>query len=540
MMTKLRIVMAQLNLTVGDITGNLHQHIAAAIKARDELKADVIVFPELSITGYPAEDLLLRPAFIAEVNKAVDQFVSEVNGIHCVICYPRLTAHGLVNACSLVFNGKIIGTYAKKFLPNYGVFDECRYFVPGTETCVVNIKDIPVGLVICEDLWFPGPTQEAAALGARIILSPNASPFEINKHEARLAILAKRASHNHTPIFYVNQVCGQDELVFDGGSMVVNAEGELCQFAGFFKENLLPVDIEIDQDQIHLTKTSTHLPSELARVYDALVLGLRDYINKNNIPGVLVGVSGGIDSALTTAIAVDALGKDRVHAVMMPSRYTADISHEDAQALIDNLGIRSDKISIEPAYQAFLDLLAPSFAGKKVDVTEENIQARCRAVILMALSNKTGNLVLTTGNRSELATGYCTLYGDMAGGYAVLKDVPKTMVYELCHYRNSISYVIPQSTIERPPTAELAPDQKDQDSLPPYPVLDDILCAYLNKSQSIDEIVEQGFERPLVEKIVKMIKRNEYKRKQSVIGPRINKKSFGKAWRYPLTDRFKG
>lgn len=270
------------------------------------------------------------------------------------------------------------------------------------------------------------------------------------------------------------------------------------------------------------------------------MLGLRDYINKNNIPGVLIGVSGGIDSALTTAIAVDALGKDRVQAVMMPSRYTADISHTDAIELIDHLGIRSEKISIEPAYQAFLDLLAPIFVGKKIDVTEENIQARCRAVLLMALSNKSGYLVLTTGNRSELATGYCTLYGDMAGGYAVLKDVPKTMVYALCHYRNSISYVIPQSTIERPPTAELAPDQKDQDSLPPYSVLDEILCGYLNKSLSIDEIVAQGFERALVEKIVKMIKRNEYKRKQSVIGPRIDKKSFGKAWRYPLTDGFKG
>ena len=401
------------------------------------------------------------------------------------------------------------------------------------------MNGILVGLVACEDLWVQGPTQQAAAQGARFILSPNASPFEVNKHEQRVAMLAKRAKLNQTPIVYVNSVGGQDELIFDGGSMVVNEEGNVAQFAGFFSETLLPVDIEISTVSTKITMTPPQLPTDEEKIYQALVLALRDYVNKNKIPSVLLGLSGGIDSALTLAIAVDALGRDRVKAVFMPSRYTADISTEDATIIAKNLGVVMDTISIEPTYKSFLESLAPNFAGKHPDVTEENIQARCRAVILMALSNKSGSLVLTTGNRSEIAVGYCTLYGDMAGGFAVLKDVPKTLVYKLAAYRNTLHAVIPQRTIDRPPTAELAVNQKDEDTLPPYAELDNMLECYLNQNQDIEEMITQGFDRTTVEKVVGMIKRNEYKRRQAAIGPRINNKSFGRDWRYPVTNRFK-
>lgn len=537
---KLKIIIAQLNLTVGDITGNLQKHIDAAIRARDEFHADVIVFPELGLTGYPPEDLLLRKAFIDEAQLALDQFIEDIHGIHCVISHPYATPQGLFNACSLVHNGAILGRHAKLHLPNYGVFDENRYFIPGHSTCVVPIQGIPVGLVICEDLWFAGPVQQAVSQGARFILSPNASPFETDKHEQRLKVLAKRATQNHVPIIYVNNVGGQDELVFDGGSMAVDEQGHLMQFAGFFNETLLPVEIEIDATHTHVSGNTITIPARNERIYQALVLGTRDYVEKNRFPGVLIGLSGGIDSALTLAIAVDALGKDRVKAVMLPSRYTADISRVDAQALIDALGVDAQTISIEPAYKAFIESLAASFANKKPDVAEENIQSRCRAILLMALSNKYNYLVLTTGNRSELATGYCTIYGDMAGAFAVLKDIPKTMVYELANYRNQLSPIIPQRTIDRPPTAELAPNQKDEDSLPPYPTLDAILEAYLNQGKGIDEIAAQGFDRELVERIVTLIHRNEYKRRQAAIGPHINHKSFGRDWRYPITNRFKG
>jgi len=534
--------MAQLNLNAGDIAGNLQKHIHAAMTARDN-SADIIVFPELSLTGYPPEDLLLRKAFLDETNAALNKFISEIKDIYCLVGHPYTDHQYLYNACSLIHNGKIIGQYSKQRLPNYGVFDECRYFTPGEKSCVLTVKGIPVGLVICEDLWKLGPTRDAAAQGARIILSPNASPFESDKHEQRIAVLAKRAVHDKLPIVYVNQVGGQDELIFDGGSMVIHADGKMAEFAGFFQESLKPVAIEIKNSPT-LTSSEIIIPPQEERIYQALVLGVRDYVEKNHFPGVLVGASGGIDSALTLAIAVDALGKDKVHAVLMPSRYTSDISIQDANELIDHLNISSEIISIEPTYHALLESLANSFAGKKPDVTEENIQARCRAIILMALSNKFGNLVLTTGNRSEIAVGYCTLYGDMAGGYAVLKDVPKTLVYKLAAYRNQLSHVIPQRTIERAPTAELAPDQKDEDSLPPYSILDQILECYLNHSQSIDDITaqlsEQGCDRDVVTNVVNMIRRNEYKRRQSAIGPHINHKSFGKDWRYPITNGFKG
>lgn len=538
-MTKtLRIVLAQLNLTVGDINGNLKKHIAAAIKARDELAADVIVFSELGIIGYPTEDLLFREEFLADAQAALDKFITEVQGIYCVIGHPAVQEKSVYNACSLIYDGKVIGQYAKQHLPNYEVFDEQRYFTSGKKPCVLSIKGVPVGLIICEDLWRLGPTREAAAQGAKLILVPNASPFEIDKHEQRMSVLTKRASFDQVPIVYVNQVCGQDELVFDGGSMVVDADGNLCQHAGFFAEKLLAVDIDFSANKPQINKTTLALPPTEEIIYEALKLGLRDYVTKNHFPGVVIGLSGGIDSALTLAIAVDALGKDKVRTVTMPSRYTADISTLDAIEIANNFGVQCDTISIEPTYKAFLESLQPVFKDKKPDVTEENIQARCRAVILMALSNKFGYLVLTTGNRSELAVGYCTLYGDMAGGYAVLKDIPKTFVFQLAKYRNQISPVIPQRTIDRPPTAELAFDQKDEDTLPPYSVLDEILFWYLNHGESIAAIVQRGFAEEVVTRVVKMVKRSEYKRRQAVVGPRVNHKSFGKDWRYPITNGY--
>lgn len=539
MAKKLRVVLAQLNLTVGDIQGNLNQCIQAANKARDSLKADVIVFPELCLTGYPPEDLLLRKSFLDEAANALQEYKNTVNNIHSLVSHPYQTSHGLLNSCSLIFNGTILGRYAKQHLPNYGVFDECRYFIPGNSPCVIPINGIPVGLVICEDLWFPGPIQQAANQGARLILSPNASPFEVDKHEQRHMTLAKRAKATQLPIVYVNNVGGQDELVFDGGSMVIDPDGKMSHHAGFFKEMLLPVDIEFSSAETKINIAPVIIPNDEERIYQALVLGVRDYIEKNHFPGVIIGISGGIDSALTLAIAVDALGKERVKGILLPSRYTADISNEDALTLIKNLGVKHEIISIENTFTGFLDSLAPVFTGTKTDITEQNLQSRCRGVIMMAISNKTGDLVLTTGNRSEMAVGYATIYGDMAGGLAVLKDIPKTLVYRLAHYRNQLSSVIPQRIIDRPPTAELAPDQKDEDSLPPYSTLDKILELYLNQELSVEEIIAQGFERDVVTKIVKLIHRSEYKRQQSPIGIRVNHKAFGRDWRYPVTSGFK-
>lgn len=534
----LRIALAQLNPTLGDLSGNLEKHIHAATFARDELKADIIVFPELSLIGYPPEDLLLRRDFIQQSDETIQQFTQSISGIHCLISHPYQAPEGLYNACSLIYNGNTLGRYAKQHLPNYGVFDEDRYFIPGNKPCVVSIHDTLVGLVICEDLWFPLPVQQAAALGASIILSPNASPFETHKHEQRMDILAERAQENQVTIVYVNAVGGQDELVFDGDSMVINQQGQVCAHAGYFNETTLSIDIDQHQQPIPQPSATTETPT-LTLIYQALVTSLRDYVNKNHFPGVYIGLSGGIDSALTLAIAVDALGKDRVHAVIMPSRYTAPISLEDANALVERCGCSHQIISIEPTYDAFLTTLQPYFDNKASDITEENLQARCRAVILMALSNKHGYLVLPTGNRSELAVGYCTLYGDMCGGFSVLKDIPKTLVFALAKYRNSLNFIIPERTIERPPTAELAHNQKDEDSLPPYSILDEILERYLNRGESADSIIRAGFNAEIVEKVLQLVRQSEYKRRQSAIGPRINDKSFGKDWRYPLTNQFK-
>jgi len=536
MTIKLKIVLAQLNLYVGDINGNLAKLITAAKTARDTHHADIIVFSELSLTGYPPEDLLYRKAFIDAAAASLRQFQQEVRDIYCVVGHPLVIKHKLYNACSVIYNGEILGCYTKQYLPNYSIFDEYRYFTPGSSPCIVPIKGIPVGITICEDLWHEEPIKQAAMQGARLILAPNASPFEINKHEERTQVLKTRVKETHLPIVYVNCIGGQDELVFDGGSMVIDAHENICQHAGFFKETLLPVDFEINENTIHIPSNPIALPTKDELIYQALVLGVRDYVHRNHFPGALIGVSGGIDSALVLAIAVDALGKDNVKAILMPSRYTSDISMEDAMTLIHNINVEHEVISIEPAFTSFLACLD---LNKQPSITEENIQSRCRGTIIMALSNKTGRIVLTTGNRSEMTVGYATLYGDMAGGLDVLKDIPKTLVYRLAQYRNQRHPVIPQRIIDRPPTAELAPNQKDEDSLPPYPILDKILALYLNDEKSSEEIIQQGFDAATVLKVVNLINKSEYKRRQAPIGIRVNHKAFGRDRRYPITSGFK-
>lgn len=535
-MTKtLKIVLAQLDFHVGDIQGNLKKSIDAANTARDTHHADLIVFPELNMTGYSAQDMLNRASFLEEANQAVIEFKNAVKDIHSIVCHPHATTQGLFNACSLIYNDKILTRYSKQYLPNYGVFDEKRYFVSGNLPCVVPIKEIPVGIIICEDVWHPLPARQAVSHGARILVVSNASPFEINKHEQRYQLISKRAKTENIPIAYVNCVGAQDDVVFDGGSMVVNAEGELCQFAGFCQEKLLPVDFEVTSRETNIPKAAITIPIEEKRIYDSLVLGVKDYFSKNGFTSALIGISGGIDSALTAAIAVDALGHDNVHGVVMPSRYTSEISMEDGLALINNLKIKYDTISIEPTFKTLLETLEPHFNGQPTDVTEENLQARCRGIILMALSNKHGKIVLSTGNRSEMATGFATLYGDMCGGLAVLKDVTKTWVYRLAKYRNQIGLVIPLRTIERAPTAELAPNQKDEDTLPPYPILDQILELYMNEEKCAKDIIALGFDAKTVHRVIQLIHRSEYKRRQAPIGIRINHKAFGADWRYPVT-----
>jgi NAD+ synthase (glutamine-hydrolysing) len=538
-MTSLRITLAQLNLTVGDINGNLQKIMNAATEARDKHQSDLIVYPELCLTGYPPEDLLLRKAFLEDEQTALQQFIKTIKNIYCVVSHTASSPHGLQNACSIIYNGNILGTYAKQHLPNYGVFDEKRYFSRGQDALVVPIKDVPVGIIVCEDLWVAKPAEQAAAAGAKLLLSPNASPFEVGKHEKRANMLSKRAEQTKTVIAYINNVGGQDDLVFDGGSMIVDAAGNLCQCAGFFNESLMTTTLQIDASKISIPVTPFKTPSTEENIYQALVTGVRDYVNKNHFSSVILGLSGGIDSALTLAIAVDALGRERVHTLILPSRHTASISIDDAEQIAKTMQVSHQTISIEPTYKAFLETLKTYFAGKPADLTEQNLQSRCRGTLLMAASNKFGHLVLTTGNRSELAMGYSTLYGDMAGGFDVLKDIYKTMVYRLAAYRNQISPVIPQRVIDRAPTAELADDQKDEDTLPPYAVLDPILEAYLNKQMGMDEIVALGFDKETVARVINTIRINEYKRRQSPLGPRIQHTAFGKDRRYPVTNGFK-
>jgi len=532
----LRVVMGQLNLLVGDIAGNAEQVRRAAAKARDALGADIIVFPELTLSGYPPEDLVLRPGFQQAVHNELLRLQRDITGIHAIVGYPAAAAGGLYNAAAVIGKGRLLGTYYKQHLPNYSVFDEKRYFQAGTEACVVRIKDVPVGVTICEDLWHPGPMAQAWQAGARLMLNLNASPYHMGKGDEREAVLRMRIAEAPMPVVYVNLVGGQDELVFDGGSVVMGADGATLQRHRCFEEGLYVADFDIKQDSVQPlpgTLVSPLLPEE--SVYRALVLGVRDYIEKNRFAGAVIGLSGGIDSALTLAIAVDAIGAERVEAVMMPSRYTAEMSREDARAEAQALGVLYRELSIEPAFTAFLETLRDEFAGLAPDVTEENIQARCRGVLLMAISNKKRKIVLTTGNKSEMAVGYATLYGDMAGGFAPIKDCPKTLVYRLARYRNQRSPVIPQRVLERAPSAELAPNQKDEDSLPPYAVLDPILERYIEADQDPETIIAAGFDRATVLRVVQMVNRNEYKRRQAPPGVRVTRRAFGRDRRYPIT-----
>lgn len=530
------IAIAQINTLVGDAIGNAKKVITYAMQAH-EMRADIVIFPELTLSGYPPEDLLLRNDFYEQIEKALDLICKTVKDIYLIVGYPKKTRDGNYNAAALIYNHQIIATYHKQLLPNYGVFDEKRYFKQDVETCVVNICGINTAITICEDLWFSEPLIKAVAAGAQLVISINASPFDMYKPFLREQTMQQRAQEGKVPIIYVNCVGGQDELIFDGGSMVINAEGEVTQHIGFFEETLALVNFVFPFTPVN--SQILPIPPTEERIYQALVLGVRDYIEKNYFPYAIIGLSGGIDSALTLAIAVDAIGKNRVTAVSMPSRYTRDISIEDAKIQTTMLGVNFLNISIEPIFQACINSLAAEFEGLPPDTTEENIQARCRGMLLMAISNKKRAIVLSTGNKSEMAVGYSTLYGDMVGGFCVLKDVLKTMVYRLAIYRNKLSPAIPARVIERAPSAELANDQLDQDSLPPYPILDGILERYVEKDLSLSEIIGEGFNEATVKKVLKMVDRNEYKRRQAPPGVKITARAFGRDRRYPITSGFK-
>ncbi|MEA3277682.1 MAG: NAD+ synthase [Pseudomonadota bacterium] len=535
---KLRIVIAQLNLLVGDLAGNRDKVIAAAHAARDEHGADLVVFPELTLTGYPPEDLLLRAELLERSQEALEALAAETRGIALVVGYPKAAVGGLFNVAGFISDGRILAEYAKQHLPNYSVFDEKRYFQPGGAPSVLDFKGVRIGLSVCEDIWEEVPTRQAAQEGAELLININASPYHTGKADEREDLIQRRAREYGFPVVYANLVGGQDELVFDGGSFVVDAAGEIARRAPFFEEALMVVDFEPEPAPRPVRGERAPMPDEEEAVYGALVLGVRDYVRKNGFRGAVLGLSGGIDSALTLAVAVDALGPEQVEVVLMPSRYTADMSIDDALKEARTLGVAASVIPIEPAFQAFLGMLEEEFAGRSADVTEENIQARCRGIILMAISNKKGKILLTTGNKSEMAVGYATLYGDMAGGFAPIKDLFKTLVYRLSRYRNRISPVIPERVITRPPSAELRPDQTDQDSLPPYEILDPVLKRYIEEDEGVAQIVAAGFPQEAVRQVARLVDRNEYKRRQAPPGVRITCRAFGRDRRYPITSGF--
>jgi NAD+ synthase (glutamine-hydrolysing) len=549
-----KVALAQINATVGDLTGNGRQIVEAAKLAYAQ-GAGLVLSPELGLCGYPPEDLLLRPAFMKACAAALDdcaRALAGLAGLFVVVGHPfqlvgqsdvrskSLAVPQRFNAVSVLSEGRVVATYCKRELPNYQVFDERRYFASGRDAglapVVLEIQGLRFGLAICEDAWFDEPARAAKAAGAQVLCVLNASPFHLGKVEEREQRMAQRARAVQMPVLYAHLVGGQDEVVFDGASFAVDANGQVVVRAPMFQEGvtLLEVDAQSARGEV------VALPVLEAQAWAALVMGVRDYVVKNGFPGVIIGLSGGVDSALVLAVAVDALGAQRVRTVMMPSPYTAEISWVDARDMAQRLGVRYDEISIVPMFDAFRTSLAQEFAGRAEDATEENIQARVRGTLLMALSNKFGSIVLTTGNKSEMATGYCTLYGDMAGGFAVIKDVAKTLVYRLAAWRNAQgAAVIPQRIITRPPSAELRPDQTDQDSLPPYEVLDAILQRYMEEDQGIDQIVAAGFEAADVERVTRLIKVNEYKRRQSPVGIRITHRAFGRDWRYPITSKFR-
>ncbi|HTR00641.1 MAG TPA: NAD+ synthase [Candidatus Acidoferrum sp.] len=536
-----RIAMAQLNPLVGDIPGNARLVLDSARDILARQQTDLIVFPELVLTAYPPEDLLLRPSLDGRIEQALRMLCEAALPTTLAVGYPGRVDGKLHNRLAVIRNGAIVGHYSKQQLPNYRVFDEKRYFEPGTSPLVLDFDGLPVAFTICEDLWFAEPMRQAAAASAALVVNINGSPYSRGKHAERLRSMRQRVAETGLPLIYVNQVGGQDELVFDGASMALGADGSVRVQAAQFGGDVQFVHVQHSRDGGKckadiLQGTIEPLLEPSAELYAALRLGLRDYVEKNRFKGVVLGLSGGIDSALTLALAVDALGKERVKAVMMPFDYTAEMSQEDAAEEAAALGVDYSVVPIGPMYHAFMQSLQREFAGTKADLAEQNLQARCRGVLLMAISNKHGLLVLTTGNKSEMAVGYSTLYGDMAGGFDVLKDVPKMLVYALAEYRNSVSAVIPRRVIERAPSAELAPGQVDEDNLPPYPVLDRILELYVDHDQSLDAICQQGFERAVVEKVIRMVDRNEYKRRQAPVGVRISERGFGRDRRYPITS----
>lgn len=534
MSRKLNISLAQLNWLVGDIEGNCERMLQ--VVSEQAAQTDIVMFSELSLTGYPPEDLIFRADFEERCLAQLDRLQKASHETAIIVGHPWYEGDDIYNALSFFYQGKLHARYFKQELPNYGVFDEPRYFTAAEKTCVVEFKGYQLGLLICEDIWYDEPVDAVKGAGAELLLTINASPYDIHKEHIRSDLLIEHCQRTHMPIVYLNQVGGQDELVFDGGSKVIANKGKQTFKLVEFKEQVITVQF----DELTLvSEGSVFIENDpVAQVYQALVMSTRDYINKNGFNGAILGLSGGIDSGLTVAIAVDAIGKEHVQAVMMPFRYTSEMSIHDAKEQADLLGIEFDIVSIEPMFDAFMAQLTPMFAGTAADTTEENLQARCRAVILMAMSNKRRRLVLTTSNKSESAVGYSTLYGDMAGGFDVLKDVPKTLVFELAKYRNTLSPAIPQRVIDRPPSAELAPGQLDQDSLPPYDVLDAILEGYVEKDLSVNDLIKLGFDKDVVRKVVRLVDINEYKRRQAPVGPRITMRNFGKDRRYPITSGF--
>lgn len=532
------VAIAQINSIVGDFAGNSAKIVEYATRAH-ALGADILVTPELSLVGYPPEDLLLRDAFYRKTEQALlelTQALAQFSGLHVVVGHPVMRHGFRYNAASVLVDGKVLVEYWKSDLPNDTVFDEKRYFSAGQQATTFRVKNVCFGINICEDTWSSEAPARARAAGAEVLLVPNASPFHMRKQHLRLDVMRQHIAHQGLALVYANLVGGQDELIFDGASFVMDSNGKICAQMESFAEDLQCVKFDGSTPE---QKSLPVEPQLEAQVYQALVLGVRDYIGKNGFPSVLIGLSGGVDSALTLAIAVDALGAERVRAVMMPSPYTADISWIDSREMVKRIGVRYDEIPIVQCFDAFKATLATEFAGRAEDTTEENIQARIRGTILMAMSNKYGSIVLTTGNKSEMAVGYCTLYGDMAGGFAVIKDIAKTLVYKLCNYRNSLSEVIPERILTRAPSAELRPNQTDQDSLPPYEVLDGIVQAYMEDNESVEDLLEAGYRREDVERVIRLLRINEYKRRQAPIGIRVTHRAFGRDWRYPITSKFR-
>ncbi len=541
MSESLTIALAQLNLLVGDVQGNAARVIDSARRARSDFGAQLVLYPELTLCGYPPEDLLFHRGFRRQIEAGLAHLRDAIHDTTVMVGFPEYTQTVIYNSAALIAGGEIAAIHRKSELPNYKVFDEKRYFHPGTQPTVASCRGFKLGLLVCEDVWEPQAAQLARADGAQLLLVINASPYEIHKQREREDKVRARVRDVGLPLAYVNLVGGQDELVFDGNSFVMDAQGEVVMRAPPFEEGIYTCEFARDARGKVVPRTGQVAPelADEASVYSALVLGVRDYVHKHGFAGVVMGLSGGIDSALTLAIAIDALGKDKVQAVMMPSRYTSSMSLDDARGQAQMLGVRYSVLPIEGMFEATLATLREEFAGRAPDATEENIQSRCRMLLLMGLSNKTGRMLLTTGNKSEMAVGYATLYGDMAGGFAPIKDCSKLLVYRLARYRNSLGRVIPERVIERAPSAELRHEQKDSDSLPPYEVLDPILEAFIEEDLSVDEIEARGFDRATIGRVLDLVKRNEYKRRQAPPGVRVSRRAFGRDWRYPITSGYR-